>query len=361
MRSSGPVIVSRHFLTLGFVVLLCLFGCDKRETQVVAEKGAPENARQQDSPAGAKKKVLFINSYHQGYQWSDGIAHAIFDFFHIPSGEIAEKGEAVGDVRLKAVYLDSKRQPSEQYLQQKGLEFKGLIEAWHPDVVITSDDNAAKYIIAPYFRGHAIPFVFCGINWDSSEYGLPTTNVTGMLEVQLLDEILDHLRQLAAGPRIGYLKGDDMSARKEAAFFEKRFGIHLDKRFVGNFAQWQQEYLALQEDTDILLLGNTASISDWNPAKAKVVVSQHTRIPSGNWDLWMAPYALMTFATKPEEQGYWAARTAAEILAGKEPSTIAVVQNVVAHVVLNMQLAKQMNVKFPANLVEQAVFVESNQ
>lgn len=157
------------------------------------------------------------------------------------------------------------------------------------------------------------------------------------------------------------MKGDDISARKEAAFYEDRFALSLNTRFVKNFAEWQKEYLALQREVDLLLLGNAASISDWSPGEAKNLVDEHTQIPSGNWDLWMAPYALMTFATKPEEQGEWAARTAKEILLGKAPDSIAVVQNVIAHVVLNMQLAKRMNVKFPIDLIEQAEFVDGQQ
>jgi len=343
------------FISAIFVVFF-LSSCEQPP-----DKGGKEDKEtvQQPLPPAEKKRVLFINSYHPGYEWSDAISSAICRVFNISPAELTAKGEGVGDVRLKIIYLDSKRQPDQVQLRNKGLEIKKYIEEWLPDVVITSDDNAAKYVIAPYFKETSIPFVFCGINWDASEYGLPATNVTGMLEVQLIDEILKYLHLLTTGQKIGFLKGDDMSARKEATFYETRFGLSLDTRFVNNFADWQKEYLALQQDVDMLLLGNSASISEWDPVAAKKVVMEYTRIPSGNWDIWMAPYALMTFATKPEEQGEWAAQTAKKILSGTAPSSIPVVYNVAAHVVLNMQLANQLNVKFPIGLIEQAEFVGS--
>ena len=356
MRRFGPCLVVRLFLAF-CLCLICFSGCDSGDRQPPTKKIQTEETGGRTSSSPEKKRVLFVNSYHRGYQWSDGIGNAICQFFHIPASDIAANNEAVGDVLLKIVYMDSKRQQSETYLQKKGLEVKKLIEAWQPDVVITSDDNAAKYVIVPYFKGDAIPFVFCGINWDCSEYGLPTINVTGILEVQLIDELLKYLRALAAGPRIGFLKGDDRSARKEAEFYEQRFNIDLDKRFVTNFTEWRQQYLALQEEVDLLLLGNAASIRDWDSVAAKKLVNEHSRIPSGNWDVWMAPYALITFATKPEEQGTWAAKTASKILSGKSPASIPVTQNVVAHVVLNMELAKRMGVKLPVSLIEHAEFV----
>ncbi len=337
---------------------ICLAGCEKVQEKKPAEVQEKIQSIEQSS-AAVKKRVLYINSYHRGYEWSDAIEIAILQVFNVPAADIAAQKEGVGDVRLRVVYMDSKRQSTAAYLQEKGLEIKGIVENWQPDVVITSDDNAARYVIAPYFRNSTIPFVFCGINWDASEYGLPAANVTGMLEVQLIDEILVYLKTLAKGAKVGYLKGDDTSARKEAAFYEDRFALSLDSRFVKNFAEWKKEYLALQQEVDMLLLGNVSSISDWNAKEGKELVYANTLIPSGNWDAWMAPYALMTFATKPEEQGKWAAETAKEILAGKTPSSIAVVQNVVAHVVLNMQLAKKMGVKFPINLVEQAELLDS--
>ena len=79
--------------------------------------------------------------------------------------------------------MDTKRNKSDEYKIAVGREARDLILSWQPDVVITADDNAAKYLIQPYFKDSATPFVFCGVNWTAEEYGFPYSNVTGIVEV----------------------------------------------------------------------------------------------------------------------------------------------------------------------------------
>ena len=295
--------------------------------------------------AAAERKILYVDSYHASYPWSAGITRGI---------EKVLAGDT--EIELRIFRMDTKRQPSEEHKISAAREAKGLIDSWHPDLVIASDDNASKYLIVPYFKGSSLPFVFCGVNWDASDYGFPWPNVTGMIEVQLIDQILDTLEKYAAGRRIAFIKGDDFSARKEADLFEKRFKIKLDKRFVSDFAAWKEQYRKLQHDADLLLLGNSVSIKDWDAAAAKAFILETTRIPSGNWDDWMAPFSLVTFANDPEEQGEWAARTALKVLAGTPPSAIPIVTNQRAKIFLNMELARKLGIKFPIELIERATF-----
>ena len=315
---------------------------------------AKESSRTLSSPG--KKKVLYVNSYHPGYEWSDGITRSICAVFgaRMRNGGGVDNSES--RVLLKVVYMDTKRKSSEAQKIDAGRRAKGIIDSWTPDLVITSDDNAAKYLIVPFFINTAIPFVFCGINWDCSEYGLPAKNVTGMVEVQLIDQIVHTLKQYARGGRIAFIKGDDFSARREARFYERRFHLSLDKRFVKTFTQWKSAYIDLQRTADMILVGNSASIDGWQDKTAQALVDQHTMVPTGNWDAWMAPFALITFATKPEEQGRWAATTALRILSGTPPNRIPVVTNKTARVILNMPLAKKLKIRFPIELINRAAF-----
>jgi len=61
--------------------------------------------------------------------------------------------------------MDTKRRKTEQDKMAAALEAKALIESWQPDIVITADDNAAKFLVQPFYRDKDLPFVFCGINW----------------------------------------------------------------------------------------------------------------------------------------------------------------------------------------------------
>jgi ABC-type uncharacterized transport system substrate-binding protein len=295
--------------------------------------------------SSAPKKILYVDSYHEAYPWSAGISQGIRLI-------LAEKK----DIELKILRMDSKRNPAEAFNQAAALKNKNFIDGWQPDLIITSDDNAAKYLIVPYFKGKSIPVVFCGVNWDATDYGFPAANVTGMIEVQLIGQIIDSLQKYAAGTRIAFLKGDDLSARKEAVFFEKRYDLKLDKRFVTNFSAWKDQYLQLQKDADLILLGNSISIPDWDKQEAQAFVLANTLVPSGNWDEWMAPFSLITFANSPEEQGEWAATAALKILAGTSPQAIPLTTNQRGKLYLNMELAKKLGIKFPIELIERATF-----
>lgn len=307
-----------------------------------------------------KKKVLVVHSYHSGYEWTDGINKGILDTFGAGIDENGQVDTSKSTVILQIVYMDTKRKNTDPAMKKSALEIKQLIDSWKPDAVITSDDNAVRHLIVPYFRNTPLAFIFCGVNWDAQEYGFPCSNVTGMIEVQLIDQILKVLKEYARGDRISFIKGDDDSARKEADFFEKRFKIELDRRFVKDFAEWKDQYLLLQDESDMILVGNYASIKGWNDDEAKRFIHDHTKIPTGNWDAWMAPFCLVTFANNPHEQGEWAARTALRILNGEKPGNIPIAFNQKAKIVLNMPLAKKMDILFPMELIEQSTFVEGN-
>ena len=117
------------------------------------------------------KKILIIDSYHEGYPWSDGTVAG------------AQTGLKDSGVDIKIFRMDTKRNTSDEFAKQAGEKAKAFIEEYKPDVVIASDDPAAKYIIVPFYKDAALPFVFCGVNWDAGIYGFPFKNTTGMVEV----------------------------------------------------------------------------------------------------------------------------------------------------------------------------------
>ena len=179
-------------------------------------------------PLSSSKKVLFIDSYHQGYAWSDGITAGI-------QNTLAGSG-----VDLRIHRMDTKRNGSEAFKKQAALTAKAVIDEYQPDVVIAADDNASKYLIVPYYRGGDLPFVFAGVNWDASVYGFPANNVTGMVEVSRPNELMDILRTFSGGAVIGSLTGDTATSRKENEYYTSQFGIRFDEEvYVKTFDQWE--------------------------------------------------------------------------------------------------------------------------
>lgn len=340
---------------LAFGILLLCVGCSPPDDQ----KKQPSSTTTTTVTVAQRPKILLVNSYHYQFPWTRGITASIADYFQVmldQQGMVLSTEQ--GTVELKIIYMDSKRNADETSVTTAAFQARQTIETWRPDLLIISDDNAARYLVAPHLVGSALPVVFCGINWSADEYGFPADNVTGMIEVQLIGQLLNSLRPYAKGDRIAFLKGDDASARKEAAYFEQSIGRTLDKRFVGSFPQWKQEYLRLQQECDMLLIGNAAALGDWDAEAARQLIHEKTRVPTGNWDTWMASYALISLATMPEEQGQWAAQTALRILEGAAPASVPIAFNKSATMYLNMRLAKRLGITFPMQMIDQAMLVE---
>jgi ABC-type uncharacterized transport system substrate-binding protein len=275
------------------------------------------------------KKVLFIDSYHQGYAWSDGTeagVHSVLD----SSG-----------VELRIVRMNTKRKKTDEDKLAAAEMVRRTIETFRPDVVIASDDNASKFVIKPFYKDAALPFVFCGVNWDASGYGFPYKNVTGMVEVAAVDELFAFLERLTDGRRVGYLAAEVFTAHKEQNNIEKTFGMKFaEVRYANTMAEWQAQYRELQGKVDILLVGNSAGTEGWDDDAAARFVEQYSKIPSGGIHGHMSRFVLIGYTKLAEEQGEWAAKTALRILDGTSPSAIPIARNTQGRLVINARIAE---------------------
>ncbi|MBK7543634.1 MAG: ABC transporter substrate binding protein [Candidatus Competibacter sp.] len=287
------------------------------------------------------KKILYINSYHVGYEGSDPITQGI---------------EAVlkkYPIELQIIYMDTKRNPAEDFSQAAALKAKAVIEEFRPDVVIASDDNASKYLIMPYYKDAELPFVFCGVNWDASVYGFPYKNVTGMIEVALVSEIFRHLKKYAKGNRIGFIAGDTLSERKNLEYYIKRFDIEFSKiYFATTFEEWKQSYLKLQDEVDMAMMTSHVGIVDWNDQEARAFAENHVKIPIGTEHRWSIPFALVGVAKDFEEMGAWSAYAALKILDGVAPSKIPITANKKGQLLFNVRMAEKLGIDTVPPLAE---------
>lgn len=287
------------------------------------------------------KKILHIDSYHEGNFWNDAIANTLQD-------TLAGTG-----VELKIFRMDTKRNPSEEFKQQAALQAKALIEEFQPDVVTASDDNAAKYLIMPYYKDADLPFVFCGVNWDASTYGFPYENVTGMVEVSPAPKIIEMLRRYAKGDKIGYLTEDTPTKRKEKEFHSQLFGIEYDGVYLVNtFDEWKQSFLQAQQEMDMLIILGVAAVSDWDDEEARVFTEQHTQIPTGTDFGWLMHVAMLGVGKSPEEQGRWAAKAALKILEGVPPGNIPLAYNKEGTLYFNKNIAANLGIHDTPPLAE---------
>ncbi len=295
----------------------------------------------QTKPEAAR--VMFIDSYHQGYEWSAGELEGARSILE-PAGVV-----------MQVFSMDTKRHPDESYIKKAALRAKAEIERFKPDVIIACDDNANKYLISPYFKGSSIPVVFCGINWDASVYGYPAKNITGMVEISMIAELVKELKRYARGQKVGIIAGNVISDRKNVHNFEKKAHIQYTRRiFVSTTEQWKKAYLKLQQEVDLLIIENSMSITGWEPEKMHEFIMQNTRIPTGSVQPIMLPYVLMGFLQLPEEQGQYAAKTALRILAGESPQSIPLVTNHQVTVSVNLDLADKLGIVFELEFLRNA-------
>ncbi|MDD3715797.1 MAG: ATP-binding protein [Candidatus Marinimicrobia bacterium] len=101
-----------------------------------------------------RKNILILNSYHQGYAWTDGIVEGILEAFH------QEKFNA----EIHIENLDTKRILDPEIWKKKLLV---KMESYSPDyldLIIVSDDDALYTLMDIGHQYHHIPIVFCGVN-----------------------------------------------------------------------------------------------------------------------------------------------------------------------------------------------------
>jgi ABC-type uncharacterized transport system substrate-binding protein len=283
------------------------------------------------------KRVLHVDSYHRGNEWNDRIADAVI-------ATLAGTG-----AQVRVFHMDTKRNPSEVAKQAAALRAKAVIEEFRPDVVTASDDDASKYLIAPFYKDAALPFVFCGLNWDASVYGFPFTNVTGMVEVSPIPQIIELMRRHARGDRLGYLTEDTETKRKELQYHEKMFGIRYHQSyFVSSFDAWKEAFRRAQDEVDMLVILGVAAVEGFDDGAAAAFAEAETRIPSGTDFGWLMHVALLGVGKLPEEQGQWAARAAVKILEGVPPSRIPLAYNTEGRLYVNRNIAARLGIRdFP--------------
>ncbi len=336
-----------RWLMGGMVLLLACGGLMACNSPSPSPEPTPDTA---STPDYSGKKILFVSSYHEGYEWSDGIEKGLQDVL-----------DGTG-VEIRFVRMDTKRNPEEDFAKAAGDSALAEIEAFQPDVVIACDDNAQKYLVVPYLKDTSLPVVFCGVNWDASIYGFPTSNVTGMVEVELPARLIEHLKTYAQGGRVGYLTVDSETERKVAEIYNDLFfDGQMATYWVKTFDEFQAAFIQAQQEVDILFFGNNAGIDRWEDDEVIPFMTQNTTVPSGAINSWLAPYVLITLAKSAEEQGEWSATAALQILAGTPASEIAVAENKREELILNLDIAEKLGVVFPPSMLRNAAIYGSEE
>ncbi|MFV0422460.1 PAS domain S-box protein [Oleidesulfovibrio sp.] len=153
------VLLSHGLRIAATLVLLCAFICIWSQPA----------AAQQDK----RRNVLFLNSYHNGYSWSDKILEGVKNVF-------AEQDNY--NVVLQVEYMDSKKFHYDDTVQTLFRLYRDKFRGKHFDAIICSDNIAFDFL--QQFRDTlfpGVPVIFSGLN-DFQIEGLKLDGYTGVTE-----------------------------------------------------------------------------------------------------------------------------------------------------------------------------------
>jgi len=163
--------------------------------------------------AAPQKSVLLLNSYNPGLSWTDDITTGVQETLQA-SGQ---------DINLQIEYLDSRRHPEKDYLDQYVDQFFSYkIQKSQFDLLMVSDNDAFNFALR--HRNGLLagkPIVFCGVNGFDAQQIQGLTDITGGAETPELKDNIDLIRELHPSTRELVIIGSTQDAtgqRNHAAF-----------------------------------------------------------------------------------------------------------------------------------------------
>ena len=294
----------------------------------------------------AKKSILYINSYHEGYGSSDDIARGIFETL---------EGK---EIDLEVIYMDTKRNLEPEYIERISRQIADSIKLKSPDLIIASDDNAVAYVVSAYLKDVPTPVVYCGVNWTADQYDLPESHITGMLEVLPFEQGIELTKTFHPEIQNVYVLSENSnSEQKNIEYIAEicdALDLDLHYKLVEDFDAWKEGFLEGNESSDLVYIPTNGAISDWDEEQAINFIKENIKKPVMSCDDFMMPYCVFGLTKVQSEQGVWAAETAISILDGKDPASIPQAKNKQTQIWFNPTLADIINIKPDKEFLEKS-------
>jgi ABC-type uncharacterized transport system substrate-binding protein len=295
-----------------------------------------------------KKRIVYVNSYHREFPPSAEITAGVFETLPEDRYEVFD------------FFIDSKRNPEEEFIKQRTAEILNSIQEEKPDLLIVSDDNAVKYLVEPNPQ-ISIPIVFCGVNWSADQYDLSHHNITGILEILPVEEVLVAMKPYYPSmQRLLVLNENTTTSRKTKPYLDavcERVGISVTQELVDDFESWKAVFKEANQSYDVIYLQTRGAIKDWDHDEALKVIDEHIRVPLVTCESFMMPYSVFGLTQISKEQGVLAAQAAIRILEGTRPDDIPVSRNHQTTVWVNSRLADKIGFQPDERFLEDATIV----
>jgi two-component system, cell cycle sensor histidine kinase and response regulator CckA len=273
-----------------------------------------------------KKNVLFLNSYHNGYHWSDGLLEGV--------RTVLAQSEHKIDLQIE--YMDAKKFDYVDVSQNLLSLYKKKFKEETFDIIIISDNDALNFINEhrkELFPG--VPVVFCGVN-DLKDSDLSTGKITGVVEVFDFVATVTVATNLHPERKRLIVLIDDSTAgtaiRKqvEKISSENDLGIEIDYWIQLSLPEAQKRVGNLPDDTMLFIAPYYQTTSDgifYTSEEVSETIYKHSSVPIYTaWEFMVGYGAVGGRVLSGFEQGKTTGTMALKILNGTSIEEIPIVQ-----------------------------------
>ncbi|EGB14202.1 PAS/PAC sensor hybrid histidine kinase [Pseudodesulfovibrio mercurii] len=289
-----------------------------------------------------KKSVLCLNSYHDGYQWSDGIMRGI--------RSVLENSHYKIDLQIE--YMNAKRYNYEDVTRMLLRLYKEKFKNEKFDLIMTSDNDA--YSFATHYRDilfPGVPLVYCGVNYLNTD-DTDVDNATGVIEIFNLSKTLDVALRLHPGKKHMVVVSDSSTTgaaitrqvRNQLARYKvpltTEYWIDMSLRNV------MDRVAHLPQDTFLFFVPYYQVIDGRFLTAEEVMqaISARSSVPIyTSWEFLAGNGAVGGNMLSGFLHGQRAARTALEVLDGKNADEIPVFRETTGEYIFDYTVMKRLN------------------
>ncbi|MGV6809613.1 MAG: ABC transporter substrate binding protein [bacterium] len=276
-----------------------------------------------DSPQH-KKHILILNSYNQGYSWTDNEVKGIQDVFKDNK-----------EVILHIEYMDTKIINDPRHKEMLADIYARKYPKDYFSVVITTDDDALRFMRRYHEKlFNNTPIVFAGVNNYKKEKTEGLDNITGVNETTDFASNLNLIKHLLPNTQRIVVINDDLTTGKvlaqEFQKVAKQFDTHFTFEYLTGLSMFAlKQRLSQLEKGDVIFY--VSFFRDGNgvfytPAEAIPQLSAVSRVPMfGAVDYMVGKGIVGGFLKNAHAQGTFAGELAQKILLGEKANALPVV------------------------------------
>lgn len=269
-----------------------------------------------------KKKVLYLNSYHHGYAWSD----------EIRKGIISVLNDSEFTLEVQTEYMDAKKYNYNYITNKLVTLYRDKFAGEKFDAIIVSDNDAFSFVRqhrAELFPG--VPIVFCGVNMsrDPLEVG-----ITGVVERPSIIDTLNVALSFHPGVKRLVVVGDESTTGRYIrqqienvmSVFEKRLAFeYWTNMGMGEMLARVRE---LPDDTILFFIPMYQEVDGrfYTAEEVMEEISKYSTVPLySSWRFLLGHGSVGGKLLSGQDQGAQAAEMALEVLRGTPVSSIPIV------------------------------------